>query len=445
MSLETIVVVNISKDTKAPTQKGFGIPIILSKEAALLPVFAVIRVKEYEIATILADLITDGFAIADETFKAAQAFTQQSPRVEKVKVIRQAASVAQVTTFTIEVIENETTYTTTINGIPHIFLSDIDATDEEIRDGLIASIIAGIQPVTPVLLTSSTYKVTADVAGEGFSQAVDDNQSFIATTPSVGPVDEIIAARDEDDDWYFITQAPANTNETKLIATYSETQIKLFGYQTDDADSKDAAELLDADNLMQFLKDKNYDRTFGAWIPTTDLGEYKTAGWIGLMAPKDPGAATWKFKEAAGITADSFTTAEKKNIQDKNGNTYTLVAGFNIFEEGVSASGEFIDIVRGIDWMVARIQENVFGLFAGEDKIPYDDGGIEAIGLRIDEIGALAVRRGIIVAGTFLVTLPLRVDTSKVDRVDRLLRNVKFSGDLAGAIHGAKIDGTVTV
>lgn len=68
----------------------------------------------------------------------------------------------------IDTVANSTLYRVTIGGDDHDYTSDADATDIEIRDGLIAAIAAGSQPVTPealaddqILLRSETQPVTS--------------------------------------------------------------------------------------------------------------------------------------------------------------------------------------------------------------------------------------------------------------------------------------------
>ena len=279
--------------------------------------------------------------------------------------------------------------------------------------------------------------------------------SIANTAANNGPVEDIIKARDIDDDWYFLLTTTSTNLQVELISGYIETQIKLFVYQTDDADSKNLAEASDITGIMKYLKDKAYDRSIGVWVPTGDLTEYKQAAWVGLMAPKDPGSATWKFKRVKGVTTDSFTANERKNIEDKNGNVYILIAGINMFEQGVSASGEFIDIMRGTDWIQARIQEQVFALLASQDKVPYDDGGIESVGLQVEDILGQAVIRTILIGADNLdddgnslgpsVSVPTRSETTVADRANRFLRDVTFVGFYAGAIHKVQIDGTLSV
>jgi len=171
------------------------------------------------------------------------------------------------------------------------------------------------------------------------------------------------------------------------------------------------------------------------------------AALVGQNLPKEPGSFTWKFKEVSGIVADVLTPTEKSNIQGKNGNVYTTVAGVNILEEGITASGEFIDIIQGTDWITARTKENVFNLFVSEDKVPFDDGGIEAIKLQVEDILAQAVTRTILRGGEDkpTVSAPKLSQTTAPDRAARYLRTVTFQGYYAGAIHKTQIKGSLAV
>jgi hypothetical protein len=443
MSLDSVVVVNIDRETRLPTQRGFGVPAILSTEANSL---LADRVTTFDIVTALEDLVAAGFTTSSQTYKAAAALASQRPRVEEFKVIKQAASVAQVEVVTIEVVANAFDYIVTLDGVAYEFTSDADATDVEIQAGLIA-LLNPLAKVNAVATGTDQITITAANAGEGFSISVGDNLSVAQSAANLGPVEEIISARDIDDNWYFLLDTTHTPLQVKLIAAYIETQIKMYAYQTDDANSKSVVEGSDSTSLMKVLKTAGYDRTFGIWVPTADLGEYKIAAWVGLMAPKDPGSATWKFKTGRGITSDSFTTQEKTNIKGKNGNIYITIAGVDMFEEGKVASGEFVDIIVGTDWIQSRIQEEVFALFVAEDKVPYSDGGIEAIVLQVENVLDQAVQRTILLGGEDgpVVTAPRRSETEAADRAARFLRDIRFTGLYAGAIHKTQIDGTLSI
>lgn len=89
-------------------------------------------------------------------------------------VISRTNNAKQLELVTVATAENDKTYTVTINGVAHDFLADGSATKTEISAGLVAAIIAGDEPVTPVDLVE-TFTVQADVAGTAFTIAVSDD------------------------------------------------------------------------------------------------------------------------------------------------------------------------------------------------------------------------------------------------------------------------------
>lgn len=344
MGISEIVDVQITRQTTAPTQAGFGTMLFLTDT---VPVAFTDRVREY---TEASQLIDDGFTTGHAAYKAAQLYFGQAVKPEKIKIGRK----------------------------------DVGDSD------------------------------------------------FAAT---------ITAIRNEDDDWYALAAYTHLKADILALAAIIETLPKIYAYCTDDADVLTGA----TDDVASSLKALNYDRTFGLY---SDDGEEKfgECGWLGLLLPEQPGSVTWKFKTIAGIAADSLTPTQKSAAEGKNINVYTTIAGVSITEEGIVASGEFIDVMHGVDWMTARIQENVYGALVNLPKVPYTDKGAAVIESKIREILIKAVGYGILAESPeFTVTVPLVSTVLMADRANRLLPDVVFNGTLAGAIHKTVIRGTVSV
>ena len=432
-NLDSIVKVTIARETKLPTQVGFGIPLIIDINA--------VQSNKVDSFTDLQELLDLGFTTSDEAYKCAQAIFSQNPRPERVKVGKRAANVAQVNTVTIDSVVNDTLYSSTINGTLFTYTSDASAVDTEIRDGLIAAINGGAEPVTAAPAATNTYTLTSDVAGDGFSLVVDSNESFVVDTANVSIVSELADMQAVDDDFYFVLSTSRTEQDILALAQQVETLIKVYGFDTDEADSKDLADLSDTTSIFAQLKALNLDRTFGVW--SDDLDNYPVAGWVGGNAPKDPGSITWKFKNINGASATVFTPTESKNVLDKNANTYETVGGIDIFAEGTVFSGEFIDIIRGTDWIQVRMQENVFFLLANEDKVPFTNKGIEQVKLAAKEILDAAVDN--LILQNYEITAPDVANTLTADRANRLLKTITFTGQYAGAVHKVEIEGTLSV
>lgn len=195
------------------------------------------------------------------------------------------------------------------------------------------------------------------------------------------------------------------------------------------------------------LKALALDRTALIFTKAADT-EFPEAAWGGKVLPFDPGTVTWAFQTLALVTVDTLTDAEKAKAIANNVNTYTELGGQNLTQNGTMASGRFIDVRRGVDFLVARIGERVFGTIVSAPKIPYTDAGITII-----DSDVRAVLDGNTVGETPLLasdpapttTVPLAAAVDTQDKADRILRNVNFTATLAGAIHKAIIRGTVSV
>jgi len=174
--------------------------------------------------------------------------------------------------------------------------------------------------------------------------------------------------------------------------------------------------------------------------------QYPEAALLGTILPLDPGSYTAAYQNLATITVDSLSSSQRKNALDKNTMVYTEVGGANVTEEGKVAEGEWIDIIIFVDWIDARITENVYNLLVKSKKVPYTDAGIAAIESEINQVlqdgqtlGGITIDPG------FTITVPKASDISSGDKALRTLNGVTFVATLSGAIHIININGTVVL
>lgn len=256
----------------------------------------------------------------------------------------------------------------------------------------------------------------------------------------------LAAVQAENDDWYLFTICPDTpatpTAEFLEAAAWTETQKKVLFLQTTDGNTLSTVATTD---IGYQLKALSYDRTATCYHAVAKLIEQAAASWLGEGAPFEPGSSTWAYKTLAGVTADKLTTAQKSAAAGKNVNTYTTIAGASITEKGVVASGEYIDIIIGIDWIEARVQEAVFGALVNQRKLAFDDGGIQAERGLVKSVMDEAGRKGILQGDSIDVTAPKYKDVPSADRIARHLPDVKASALLQGAIHTTAISITVSV
>lgn len=427
-SISEIVNVNISRETTAVTRASFGVMLHLS----LTRVFDDGEMwREY---TSAADLLTDGFKATDTAYLAANALFSQEVAPETMIVAERPTTDTITLTPTAQ---NSTAYTVTINGTAFTFTSDASATVAEICAGLTAAINAGAEPVTATDNTT-TVGLAPDVASTYFSLTTTSNLA-IGYTASNSFATDIAAVREVQDTWYAITVHSHEKTDIKAVAAVIEPLKKIYAYSSGVA----AILAVDTTDVASELQALGYDRTFGLY----DEGANTTFGecaWLGVMLPKDPGSATWKFKTLTGVTQDSITTTESTRARAKNINTYESIGGVDITREGVMASGEFIDVIVGADWLEAQIEENVYSRFVNSDKIPYTDAGATVIEGEIRKCLQDAVDADYITSD-YTVTVPKVATVSSATKATRVFPTITFQATLAGAIHKTTINGVVSV
>ena len=292
------------------------------------------------------------------------------------------------------------------------------------------------------LSTSEEYKMAKSI----FAQNPKVKKIVIGRKDSgdAGWPEAIAAVQAVNDSWYALVALADGTFATDMtaIAGYIETQKKIFFVQTTEVDTYNPALTSD---LASTLKASALDRTATVYHTLAKADEYLNAGWLGEGLPFDPGSSTYAYKTVAGVTADPLTTTQRNAIQAKNCNTYCERGGVNVTQKGVMASGEFIDIIIGLDWLESRLMETVYGALVNERKISYDDGGIQSIAGLVQSVLEEAGRAGVLQIDTISVTYPRYSEVPQADRLARHLPDIKFSALLQGAIHTVSIEGTVSV
>jgi len=273
-------------------------------------------------------------------------------------------------------------------------------------------------------------------------------------------------------------EEPKNTLEDiKLLLTRANEESFFYGFHItsfrDEADVKAAIEWAESNNkLFCFecsdvenipVKNFSYFRSFGLFSGQADgfekdkqpiTNSYAALAMMAICFGYDPGTETWAFKELSGIVPSLLSNSDKKTLKDKNLSTFLRYAGSNITSGGKTLGGEWIDVIRFMDWLHAQIQINVFNVLKVNKKVPTTDEGIGLIEgavtatlLKAQDIGGLAPdefdKDGNKIPG-FTVKMPKALSLSEADRKNRTLPGCEYSGRLAGAFHFVTLRGKLT-
>jgi hypothetical protein len=172
--------------------------------------------------------------------------------------------------------------------------------------------------------------------------------------------------------------------------------------------------------------------------------DYPEVGRMSAAFVKNPGSITWNFKAVAGATAQPATGTNITYLKAKNASIVRSLGGLTLTFGSKLASGRYIDVQHGMDWLQARMEERMYFLLARSDKIPYTDAGLAAIEGEVRAQMQEAIRNQFIADDDNVeVFITPVAQQSSVDRASRIVRGIRFRGRLAGAVEEMYIEGTV--
>ena len=234
----------------------------------------------------------------------------------------------------------------------------------------------------------------------------------------------LTAINAENSDWYGFGLSMAGA-ALEQAADWAETNLKLHIISDDDPNI-----IGGTGDIAEYVNTQNYDRSAVIYHPDADLGvddPFINFAWMGKQFTKDPGSTNWAHQGLNAVAGYDLTTGERSTIEGKNGNFYSPYGGLDATLYGKVGSGEYIDIIRGTDWLEARMKQRIATLLHNSNKIPFDDAGIQTV---VAEVLA-ALQEGVAAQllleknsdGTmaYNVTYPLASDVSAADKADRLL------------------------
>lgn len=297
------------------------------------------------------------------------------------------------------------------------------------------------------LETTDPLYLAAQVA---FSQIPGPSRLFIGRRDAAQPVNEALAACAVDSgDWYAFTEVSHSIADLSLAAAWAEANTKLFLTAISDIDVTTTS----GDEPATALMVGNFFRT--AWWYNSDPLQFPEVAAAARAFTILPGGETWANQRLQAVTSPALSETAYINITAKNGNTFErFTGGISMSQNGLTAGGEWIDVIRFRDWLCEEIRINVFNLMV-DNRIPYTDPGIASVRQRIIQALDLGQRRGGIpptvkdpdrdaVIYGYTTSVPRADEISVSDKAARILRDMKFTARLSGAIHAVTINGTLT-
>jgi len=448
-AIDQIVKVNITQQTAAVSQASFSIPLIIGPT---VPTSGPVAQVYFEPSGLLANGYTTS---SPEYIYALELFDQPLTPTEFV-VGQRTAAVAQVDTFAVNTIVASHVYQFTMAGLIVSYTAGGSETQQSILEGLLADIATVFPTGNPVSGAVSgsgagaLLTLTSVTPGAGVSySAIDADLTHVAATANKGIANDLAAIIAVNNLWYGAILCSNVDYDILQLAAAIQALKKIFIAASNDSAIATSA----TTDIMSVMKALSYSRSGLVFSPLN----YNTgieAGWMGGQLPAVPGSNNWAFKTVIGAQPDSLSDNQVAiligdpiaGVQGKNANIYQTVGGQDITQMGTMASGQFIDITIGVDWLESTIQSNVFTALTQAAKIPYTDAGttvlISAVKAAID----LGVANGLIDgASPITISAAPVLSVPQSQRALRIAPTITFSCRLQGAFNAVIVNGTVTV
>lgn len=402
------------------------------------------------------ELLDMGMLETDPVYMAARDAFSQIPTVRQVYIGRRNVASVTLSVPTASATPHRVTVqwrdpaTLAVQSATGEYVGLPDDTAEDIATGLAAAINGTAAPVTATA-TTTTVTLAPDVAGTGFGLRTVGNIVTAPVSSNEGIGAALSAVADEFSNWYGFVITSRDPDDQMAAAAWAEANEKLFGAATDDPNALDPLMATDIGARMQ---ENQYFRSYPMYNSHAAT-QYPDAALMANRFTYYPGSETWALQKLAGISYDNLTEGQSLAAREKGYTTFELFRNFAVTQGGRTAAGEWIDVIRFRDALVDQIKVSVVSAMINADgKVPYTDDGIQIIGNAIRGPLELNVRRGGIapqeldandnLIPSYTLTLPRSIDVPFNDKANRILRDVKFTARLAGAIHMAEIKGSLS-
>lgn len=429
-NITDIVDVTITREAETVSQQGFGIPLILSLNKHWNE-----RVRFY---ASLSAVVTDGFTSSTPEYLAASVLFSQSPGPVQIAIGRRSVDSVLITVSTVD---DTHLYSVTIDGTACTYQAQSGDSGTVIASGLSTAINTAALGVTATPSTN-TLTLAADVANTAYTLVVGTDLTLSALVASDSIANDLTAINIYNSSWYGLISTSRNATDVQNTAVWVEANLKIFLTASSDVNILSSGSTTD---IAYILKAANYNRT-AVIYDANAATQFVDAAWLGAMLPTQPGSVNWAYKTLSGVTPSTLTATQRTAALDKNCNTYEVRGGVNVTRLGTMASGQYIDITVGLDWLTTTMQAAVYSALVNLPKIPYTVAGMTIIQGYIMQALNQAVLNSVLSSDTPpTVTMPSLASITTQDKATRTLPGIKFSGVLAGAINNVQINGYITV
>lgn len=278
--------------------------------------------------------------------------------------------------------------------------------------------------------TTDTYKLAEFM----FAQKPAPTQIAIAGIETIVPAEatsklsELISKS-----WASVVSTNNANAFITAISAWADLNDKFYAVTTQDLTLFDT--IMGDNTLMQYHDDE---------------GQFLAEALLVYIVVRPIGSCTAKFKRLEKVTEAVITDTQLESLHEKNGGTYIKDMGVIQTTNSTAQSGEYFDVILGKYWIKLEMERELRTLALRVDKIPYSNAGIAMLVSLAEKVLKQAAENGIILlddSGNALYTVnsKKREAVDRADRTARTYNSISWTADLAGAIEGGTISGTLSV
>ena len=366
-----IVNVDITLNTAGTTREGFGLPLFLASTDNFEE-----RVRGYTSLTEVAEDFDENTA----AYKAAKQLWSQTPKVTQLYIGRRAM---QYTVSIPDEVTESTDYSITVavgGGMsqPFQYTSQSEDTAEKVLQQFKTQIEAdqSIKDKVSVNVTGSNGSATMVISKAGdndFVKVTTTAQTVSVASTTADTASTALAAIEAySTDWYFIAAEDRTQQFVLAMASEIQARKKIFFTANSDVAALQGTELNSANDVPAQLAKSMYTRTVCLWHHTA-AEDYPEMAYIAYGAPYDAGSIAWGNAQLTGVAASlqpankrPLTSIQKSALDARHCNFIDLDGGVPVVRRGITSGGEWIDIVRGVDWLESDLKTSLRDLLINQ-------------------------------------------------------------------------------
>lgn len=444
VALSYIANISVTRATTALVGNTFGVTAFGCYHTAFAS-----RWRDYTSDAAVAADFTD----ATHPVRIASAtFFGTSGHASKMRVLR----FANIPTRTFRITPtaaNTKAYKVKVNTTEVSYTSDGTATVAEITAGLTSAINA--LAISGVSATDAgTHVQVAGTAGTWFTIALtgtrDDGAMTIeCQTADPGIAADLTACAAESKAFNGVVIAELSKACATAAAAWCESNGKLFGTNTLDTAVKDNT----AVNTALTLKTSAYDRSITSFYATNSAYSFPSMAMFANFFAGTPGSRVSYYRSLNGLAAQDLTTTDQTNLDANHAYYVAEIGGANRSFGGKVASGEWLDVIYGIDYYSDRLLLRFAQLLLNAtDKLDFDTAGIAQFENALRAVAQEAVANKFArldkdAYGDFgyKVVVPAIANVAANDIATRTLTGLQLEFKLAGAIKYSSVQINVTL